>query len=67
MQGAKERGELETRVTNLLAEVKAAEGNVILMIDEMHVLVGAGSVGRSGGAGLDVSNLFKPVLALFVC
>jgi len=63
MAGAKERGELETRVTNLLAEVKAAEGNVILMIDEMHVLVGAGSVGRSGGAGLDVSNLFKPALS----
>eukprot|EP00959_Pyramimonas_sp_CCMP1952_P144704 3028829-Pyramimonas_sp.AAC.1 len=63
MAGAKERGELETRVTNLLAETKEAEGNVILMIDEMHILVGAGTVGRGGGGGLDIANLFKPALA----
>jgi len=62
MAGAKERGELETRVTDLLSETKAANGNVILMIDEIHILVGAGSAGRGGG-GLDISNLFKPALA----
>lgn len=63
MAGAKERGELETRVTNLLKEAKEANGEVILMIDEMHILVGAGTTGRggSGGGGLDIANLFKPV------
>lgn len=60
--GAKERGELESRVTKILAEAKAA-GNIILMIDEIHTLVGAGAVGRSGGGGLDISNMFKPALS----
>lgn len=60
--GAKERGELENRVTKLLAEVKEC-GDVILMIDEVHTLVGAGAVGRGGGGGLDISNLIKPALA----
>eukprot|EP00884_Botryococcus_braunii_P021637 jgi/Botrbrau1/8157/Bobra.357_2s0005.1 len=60
--GAKERGELESRIRNLLAEV-ASSGNVILMIDEIHSLVGAGSIGRGGGGGLDVANLLKPALA----
>mmetsp|Transcript_10026 Transcript_10026/g.21446 ORF Transcript_10026/g.21446 Transcript_10026/m.21446 type:complete len:958 (+) Transcript_10026:149-3022(+) len=62
--GAKERGELENRVTKLIGEVKDS-GNVILMIDEVHTLVGAGSVGRGGGGGggLDISNLIKPALA----
>ncbi|EFJ49084.1 ClpD chaperone, Hsp100 family [Volvox carteri f. nagariensis] len=60
--GAKERGELESRVTKLIAEVKEA-GNIILMIDEIHTLVGAGSVGRGGGGGLDIANLVKPALA----
>ena len=63
MAGAKERGELESRVTGLIAEIKESR-NVILMIDEVHTLVGAGSVGRSGGSGgLDISNLMKPALA----
>ncbi len=65
MAGAKERGELESRVTNLISEVQAA-GDVILMIDEVHTLVGAGSVARGGGGGgggLDISNLLKPALA----
>ena len=61
-----ERGELESRVTRLLAECRS-EGNVILMIDEVHTLVGAGAVGRGGGGGggggLDISNLLKPALA----
>lgn len=60
--GAKERGELENRVTKLLAEVKETR-DVILMIDEVHTLVGAGAVGRGGGGGLDISNLLKPALA----
>lgn len=40
-------------------------GNVILLIDEVHTLVGSGSVGRGGsaGAGLDIANLLKPALA----
>lgn len=49
-------------MTKLLAEVKAA-GNVILVIDEVHTLVGAGSVSRGGGGGLDIANLLKPALA----
>mmetsp|Transcript_31819 Transcript_31819/g.90376 ORF Transcript_31819/g.90376 Transcript_31819/m.90376 type:complete len:930 (-) Transcript_31819:498-3287(-) len=62
--GAKERGELESRVTKLIAECKADPG-IILMIDEIHTLVGAGAVGRGGGGGggLDISNLMKPALA----
>ncbi|KAG2433436.1 hypothetical protein HXX76_008493 [Chlamydomonas incerta] len=60
--GAKERGELESRVTKLIAEIREA-GNIILMIDEIHTLVGAGSVGRGGGGGLDIANLIKPALA----
>ena len=60
--GAKERGELESRVTKILAECKEA-GNIILMIDEIHTLVGAGAVGRSGGGGLDISNMLKPALS----
>ena len=51
MAGAKERGELETRVTKLMAECVEAEGRVILMIDEIHVLVGAGKAGAGGGGG----------------
>ncbi|BDA47991.1 ATP-dependent Clp protease ATP-binding subunit ClpA homolog [Coccomyxa sp. Obi] len=60
--GAKERGELEQRITSLISEIRAA-GNVVLMIDEVHMLVGAGSTSRSGGSGLDISNLLKPPLA----
>ncbi|KAG1678279.1 hypothetical protein FOA52_013900 [Chlamydomonas sp. UWO 241] len=60
--GAKERGELEKRVTALLEEARD-DGDVILMIDEIHTLVGAGATARSGGGGLDISNLLKPALA----
>ncbi|CAK0784796.1 hypothetical protein CVIRNUC_008000 [Coccomyxa viridis] len=60
--GAKERGELESRVTGLLSEIRAA-GDVVLMIDEIHMLVGAGAGSRAGGSGLDISNLLKPPLA----
>ncbi len=57
--GAKVQGEFEERLNNLKDEVIAAAGDVILFIDELHTVVGAG---RSGG-GLDASNMLKPALA----
>ena len=57
--GAKYRGDFEERLKGVLNEVTAAEGEVILFIDEMHTLVGAG---KSDGA-MDAANLIKPALA----
>jgi ATP-dependent Clp protease ATP-binding subunit ClpB len=57
--GAKYRGEFEERLKSVLKEIETAEGQVILFIDEMHTLVGAG---RADGA-MDASNLLKPELA----
>ena len=57
--GAKYRGEFEERLKAVLSEVTSANGNIILFIDEMHTLVGAG---KADGA-MDASNLLKPALA----
>ncbi len=57
--GAKYRGEFEERLKAVLIEIESAEGNIIVFIDEMHQLVGAG---KTDGA-MDASNLLKPALA----
>ena len=60
MAGAKYRGEFEDRLKAVLREVKQSEGHVILFIDELHTIVGAGSAGDSS---LDAGNMLKPALA----
>jgi ATP-dependent Clp protease ATP-binding subunit ClpB len=57
--GAKYRGEFEERLKAVLEEIKSAEGEIVLFIDELHTLVGAG---KADGA-MDASNMLKPMLA----
>ena len=56
--GAKYRGEFEERLKNVLNEVKKSNGNIIMFIDEIHTIVGAGAEGA-----MDTSNILKPMLA----
>ena len=57
--GAKYQGEFENRLKGLLKEVEEGQENIILFIDELHMLIGAGA----SGGGMDASNLLKPALA----
>jgi ATP-dependent Clp protease ATP-binding subunit ClpC len=58
--GASHRGEFEERMKNLIEEIQSSKGTIILFIDEIHNIVGAGS---SGDGSLDASNFLKPALA----
>ncbi|MDI3307781.1 MAG: AAA family ATPase [Acetobacteraceae bacterium] len=59
--GSKYRGEFEERVQQILQEVRTQQDQLVLFIDEIHTIVGAGATGGEGG--LDIANVFKPALA----
>ena len=59
--GSKYRGEFEERVQQILKEVQSQQDSLVLFIDEIHTIVGAGQGGGEGG--LDIANVFKPALA----
>jgi ATP-dependent Clp protease ATP-binding subunit ClpC len=62
LAGTKYRGDFEERLTNIIKEVVASEGEIILMIDEMHTIVGAGG-SVEGASSVDAGNIMKPKLA----
>ena len=59
MAGASYRGELEERLKKLIHEIRTAKGNIVMFVDELHTLMGAGDP----GGGPDLANLLKPALA----
>jgi len=61
LAGTKYRGEFEERLKNVIKEVLDSKRNIILMIDEIHTLVGAGGTG--GGGAIDAANIMKPALS----
>jgi len=62
LAGTRYRGEFEERLKNVIKEVLDSKRNIILMIDEIHTIVGAGGTGDSGGA-IDAGNIMKPALS----
>jgi ATP-dependent Clp protease ATP-binding subunit ClpC len=62
LAGTRYRGEFEERLKNVIKEVLESKRNIILMIDEIHTIVGAGGTGDGGGA-IDAGNIMKPALS----